>query len=113
MRKVVIIFSSVFAMVLAHGQTLMKAPTHHIKQSQTKTNNVVLDFYQKYISPIDGDRCQMRPSCSQYAKQAFSKYGPHLGFLLTTDRLTRCGMDLYYYPLVTIKGKQFAIDSLR
>jgi uncharacterized protein len=47
----------------------------------------LLDFYRKVISPIDGNRCEMAPTCSLYSQQAFKEYGLALGFILTADRL--------------------------
>ena len=50
-------------------------------------------FYQKFISPADGDRCQMTPSCSAYSKEAFQTHGFFLGWIMTCDRLMSCGRD--------------------
>ncbi len=46
-----------------------------------------IHFFQNYISPVDGSRCPMSPTCSTYALQALDKHGPWLGTLLTVDRL--------------------------
>lgn len=48
-------------------------------------------FFQKFISPVDGPRCPMYPTCSAYSLQALHKHGPFLGTLLTVDRLYREG----------------------
>ncbi|MCG8567641.1 MAG: membrane protein insertion efficiency factor YidD [Desulfobacterales bacterium] len=56
-------------------------------------NKGVFYFYQTYISPIDGDRCPMYPSCSAYAKQCLEKHGKAMGWIMTMDRLVRCGRD--------------------
>jgi putative component of membrane protein insertase Oxa1/YidC/SpoIIIJ protein YidD len=55
--------------------------------------NPVLKFYQEHISVIDGHRCPMYPSCSSYASEAFHKHGPILGWIMTCDRIVRCGRD--------------------
>ncbi|MBE9487418.1 MAG: membrane protein insertion efficiency factor YidD [Desulfuromonadales bacterium] len=47
--------------------------------------------FQKYISPVDGTRCPMYPTCSSYALQALHKHGPLLGVFQTVDRLYREG----------------------
>jgi len=52
-----------------------------------------ITFYQKIISPADGHRCQMSPSCSAYSKEAFQTHGFFLGWIMTCDRLMRCGRD--------------------
>ena len=48
-------------------------------------------FFQEYISPADGPRCQFSPTCSAYGHQAIHRHGPWLGVLMTADRLMRCG----------------------
>jgi putative membrane protein insertion efficiency factor len=48
-------------------------------------------LFQKYISPIDGPRCPMYPTCSSYSLQALHKHGPITGTFLTVDRLYREG----------------------
>ncbi len=44
-------------------------------------------IFQKYISPIDGARCQMYPTCSAYARQALRKHGALIGTFMAVDRL--------------------------
>ncbi len=48
-------------------------------------------MFQKYISPVDGPRCPMYPTCSSYSLQALHQHGPLLGVFLTVDRLYREG----------------------
>ena len=52
-----------------------------------------LDLYQRFISNADGQRCPMYPSCSHYARQSFERHGVFKGWILTCDRLLRCGRD--------------------
>jgi uncharacterized protein len=52
-----------------------------------------ISFYQKIISPAVGNRCQMSPSCSAYSKEAFQAHGFFIGWIMTCDRLMRCGRD--------------------
>jgi len=49
-------------------------------------------FFQQYISPTDGARCQFSPTCSAFGYQAISEHGPLLGILMTVDRLMRCSV---------------------
>jgi putative membrane protein insertion efficiency factor len=60
-------------------------------------------FFQIFISPADGDRCPMSPSCSQYAMEAIRTYGPWRGLILASDRLLRCGRE-DDYPLIHKQG---------
>lgn len=55
--------------------------------------NYILNFYQNHISVVDGNRCSMYPSCSRYASRAFKKHGAVLGWIMSCDRLVRCGRD--------------------
>ena len=50
-------------------------------------------FYRDYISSVDGDRCPMFPTCSQYCMDAIKKQGPITGWIMCSDRLMRCGRD--------------------
>lgn len=46
-----------------------------------------LAFWQRVISPVDGGRCVMHPTCSQYGVLAVRKHGPVVGAVMTVDRL--------------------------
>jgi len=74
--------------------------------------NVVINIYKHYISPIDGDRCPMYPSCSQYAKEAFHRYGFFKGLILTFDRLLRCGSDLRHYREIRVNHTPCYLDPV-
>ncbi len=50
-------------------------------------------FFGKYISGADSDRCPMHPTCSGYCINAVKKHGPVKGWIMTCDRLLRCGGD--------------------
>jgi putative component of membrane protein insertase Oxa1/YidC/SpoIIIJ protein YidD len=55
-------------------------------------------FYQTQIGPAIGQRCQMKPSCSEYARQALVRHGL-LGIPLIADRLVR-------EPSIAEKGRR-------
>lgn len=50
----------------------------------------LIRVYQKMISPLLGANCRYIPTCSQYAIEAFTKYGFFRGFYLSIKRLLRC-----------------------
>lgn len=56
--------------------------------------------YQLFISPVDGDRCRMSPTCSTFGRQAIKKHGAVLGFILTIDRLMHEGNEYLVSPIV-------------
>ena len=42
---------------------------------------ILIRFYQVCISPFTMSSCRFTPTCSQYALEAFRKYGPLKGFI--------------------------------
>lgn len=46
--------------------------------------------YQRWISPGLPRRCRYEPTCSDYAAQSISSFGPIRGSLLAAWRLLRC-----------------------
>lgn len=50
----------------------------------------LIRFYQVCISPLKTPSCRFTPTCSQYALEAFRKYGPFKGLYLSVRRLLRC-----------------------
>ena len=72
-----------------------------------------IGLYRSLISKADGDRCPMYPSCSHYASEAFTQKGLLMGWILTCDRLLRCGRDeTRLAPKVRIRGKVRTLDPL-
>ncbi len=71
-------------------------------------------FFQTYLSGADGDRCTMHPSCSTYAVEAFREKGPFMGWIMTCDRLMRCGGDEAKNGNFILKNnKRFVFDPVR
>ena len=51
----------------------------------------LIRFYQVCISPLKpAASCRFTPTCSQYALEAFRKYGLFKGFYLSIKRILRC-----------------------
>ncbi|MGN0367169.1 MAG: membrane protein insertion efficiency factor YidD [Wujia sp.] len=56
-----------------------------------KTCVKMIQFYKKNISPYKPyGCCKYYPTCSQYAIQAYEKYGTVKGTALTAKRILRC-----------------------
>jgi len=51
---------------------------------------ILIKIYQWFISPFLPNACRFTPTCSQYALDAFKKYGPIKGFWLSLKRLSAC-----------------------
>jgi uncharacterized protein len=51
---------------------------------------LLIKLYQWVLSPLLGPKCRYTPTCSQYALEAFRKYGPLKGGWLAIRRISRC-----------------------
>lgn len=51
---------------------------------------VLIRGYQYCVSPMFGPSCRFAPSCSQYAREAVSRYGALKGGWLAARRILRC-----------------------
>jgi putative membrane protein insertion efficiency factor len=76
-----------------------------------KTAVSALKFFQTVISPVDGDRCVMKPSCSQYGIEAIETHGLFVGWIMTCDRLIRCGGDELQRSAVVMSGNETLCDD--
>lgn len=50
----------------------------------------LIEGYQKGISPNSPPKCRFQPTCSQYAKECYQKFGFVKASFLTTKRLLKC-----------------------
>ena len=50
----------------------------------------LIAFYRSCISPLLPPACRYTPTCSQYAKEAITKYGAFKGGWLALKRILRC-----------------------
>jgi len=73
----------------------------------------LVEMYRENISPIDGKDCPMYPSCSEYSIRSFKKHGFFVGWMMTVDRLFRCGRDeLRLSPQVMVDGERRWYDPI-
>lgn len=49
-----------------------------------------IKLYQFVLSPLLGPSCRFQPTCSNYALEAFKRYGIILGVWLTLKRVIKC-----------------------
>lgn len=63
-------------------------------------------FFSRYISPVDGDRCAMYPTCSAYSRQAIAKHGFFIGSIMTADRLIHENNEIDMAQVVEV-GKSY------
>ncbi len=89
-------------MIILNEQTYFN---DSIKKKESATIDYI-GFYQKYISGIRGQECPMYPSCSNYGLKTFSETNFASAFVMTSDRLLRCGHDHNNYSL-TLRNNGF------
>jgi putative component of membrane protein insertase Oxa1/YidC/SpoIIIJ protein YidD len=71
--------------------------------SNLKDKSLLLDFIKviyKSVSSVDGDRCQMSPTCTGYSIQAIEKHGLFIGLIMTSDRLIHENNEMDLAPIV-------------
>lgn len=80
---------SISSMGQEHRKSLRRpSALSHLETSPTLPLAMgFLRFFQNYISPADGARCALYPTCSEYSLQALKKHGLLRGAVLTFDRL--------------------------
>lgn len=94
-----------------------KAASEKICQGQSDQGlnplRLMVDVYRTYISPIDGRNCPMYPTCSEYSLMCFERHGLIIGWVMTCDRLFRCGRDeLILSPQIILKGEPRCYDPV-
>ena len=69
----------------------------------------MIQFYQgplNHLTAVRMGECPMYPSDSQYGLQSIQKHGVLMGWIMTVDRLMRCGRDeIRLSPPVIVDGK--------
>jgi hypothetical protein len=71
-----------------------------------------MTFFQRVISPVDGDRCPSYPTCSAYSIQAYEEHGAVLGTLMTVDRLFHEDSEGEFAPIIEVHGVRRIYDPL-
>jgi len=50
----------------------------------------LIKLYQKVISPLKPPACRFFPTCSQYAVEAYERFGVFKGSFLAVKRILKC-----------------------
>ena len=109
-----LILSSFFAGILS-SCVLLEAE----REAPGNDDNLLAATIQVYRGPLNHlsavrrGTCPMYPSCSVYSKQAIQKHGMIIGWMMTTDRLMRCGRDeMKLSPQIFINGRSLYYDPV-
>lgn len=69
-------------------------------------------FLKEVISKVDGPRCSMYPTDTQFALEASRRHGPILGLLFLVDRLFHEWSESKKAPVIVVYGKKRFYDPL-
>ncbi|MCG6534407.1 MAG: membrane protein insertion efficiency factor YidD [Syntrophales bacterium LBB04] len=69
-------------------------------------------LFSKYISPVDGDRCPMYPTCAAYSRETIEKHGFFIGIFMTADRLIHEGNEMDNAPLIKVYERLRFLDPV-
>jgi uncharacterized protein len=97
-------------------------PTGAVASSQPRSHEtpslaasffrLLVTFFQRVISPVDGDRCPSYPTCSAYSIQAYEQHGAILGTLMTVDRLFHEDSEADFAPIIEVHGVRRIYDPV-
>jgi putative component of membrane protein insertase Oxa1/YidC/SpoIIIJ protein YidD len=77
----------------------------------------MIDFYRgplNHLAAVRKGECPMHPSCSEYSQQAIQKHGWMVGWMMSHDRLLRCGRDeMKLAPRVVVNGQRKYYDPVK
>lgn len=72
---------------------------------------LLITFFQKILSPVDGATCDFYPTCSGYSKQALKKHGFFLGIAMASERIIR-DHNQEGYDLIFKFGRYYIYDPV-
>jgi uncharacterized protein len=76
----------------------------------------IIHFYRgplNHLSSVKYGQCPKYPGCSEYALRAIDKHGTLIGWMMTFDRLIRCGRDeINLSPEVMVNGQWKIYDTV-
>jgi len=90
-------------------------------QAESKTSDGsfyegVISFYRgplNHLQAVRSGECPMYPSCSEYSRQAVTRFGFAKGWVMSMDRLMRCGRDeTRLAPKILVNGKVKYFDPI-
>ncbi|MCM2350274.1 MAG: membrane protein insertion efficiency factor YidD [Bacteriovoracaceae bacterium] len=55
-----------------------------------KLADLLIKFYQIFISPLLGQNCRFYPSCSQYSRECFKKFSFGKALWYSCRRICKC-----------------------
>ena len=66
-----------------------------------------------HLKAVRRGTCPMYPSCSEYSRQAIARFGLIKGWVMSMDRLMRCGRDeMRLVPKIWVNGQLKYFDPI-
>ncbi|MFH1077289.1 MAG: membrane protein insertion efficiency factor YidD [Pseudomonadota bacterium] len=90
-----------------------RSPDDNYKEPSANPMLQGVVFYRDIISPVDGDRCPMYPTCSQYSVECLKKHGLIVGMIMTCDRLIHEANEIDLAPLIEVNGLYRCYDPTK
>jgi hypothetical protein len=90
----------------------LRQESHETPSPAASFFRFLVTFFQRVVSPVDGDRCPSYPTCSTYSIQAYERHGAVLGTLMTVDRLFHEGSEAEFAPTIEVHGVRRIYDPL-
>jgi len=95
--------------------TIQSEPPHQrqtvFDKLTTFPTQLLITFFQKVISPVDGPTCDFYPTCSAYARQALKKHGLFTGLTMANERANR-NHSPEGYELIYRYGRYYIYDPV-
>jgi len=102
--KILLHYKSAILFLIAFFPSLL------LSQKSESAAEDYIRFYQKHISGIRGFECPMYPSCSNFGLKVFREKNMASAFVMTSDRLMRCGHDHLKYHRTFMNGGFKTLD---
>jgi len=101
--------------IIFTGCSINKPATSTALHSDSPATGII-HFYQgplNHLSAVKYGQCPMYPNCSRYALSAIDKHGALIGWIMTFDRLIRCGRDeINLSPEIMVNGQWKIYDTV-
>lgn len=113
MKRILLTFSSLFCILSSCAM-----PGDLKTESENGFNPMlsIIEFYRgplNHLSAVKQSECPMYPSCSAYSVECLQKHGPFTGWMMSCDRLMRCGRDeLRVSPKIRYNGELKCYDPV-
>ncbi len=88
-----------------------RIPSSDAKKERTSAE-LPFKFLKEVISRVDGPRCSMYPTDTQFALEASKRHGVVLGLLFLVDRLFHEWSESRRAPVIAVYGKERFYDPL-